>query len=630
MNLLTELYNTYNQALEQGLVDKHPDNQTVILPLYHNNMKSNGTNIIRIILNTDSSLARVEFVPKDEMIIFPVNEDSVARSGSNPPSHPLVDKLDYITPSDDPKHEKFIDSFSGWYNFLENGESKEYLRIIKKFIMNKDVLEKIIAKLFEGINYKLTDYNFEYEDNSGKKVVVRKLDLSKIFLTYSINEFNGPINISVTKNINLHDSYIDYVEANLVSNGMCGITGEYTYISSKHRGLLGNAKLVSVSNNRETYMGRFNSKEDVFNMGYQTSEKIHLMLKYFLENKNSSKWLSEQQYLINWLSSDIQNDSQLDVMASVPLNLFGEEAEENEETNFIPVTLRNSEIGKSIHQGKITFSKRDDYNVAIIDKSSNGRLSVKYFRKMKASQLLTNLENWHLNNSWERYNLNLKKTENKTPSVYEIIMASHAIEREGRFVLDNGNFSKNLYQQLVKCIIDGSSVPKNYLVNLDLNIRQRMRYPNRWVNLMHVACSLLNNEKEGTFTTMVDKKSTDRSYLYGRLLAIYDLMESRTYERDDRRVTNAIKFWSSYTNNPENIMQTLEEKTKSYERKLMISNPGLYFKLQREKQEILTKLDENRVESDANKRLDYQFIFGYYSENKFIFTKQEEEIEHVK
>jgi CRISPR-associated protein Csd1 len=632
MNLLTELYKTYNQSIEQGIVDNHKISQTILLPLYHNNLKSNGKNIIRIYLNTNSTLARAEILSEDEVIIFPVNEDSVARSGRKAFPHPLVDKLEYINPSDSWKHQKYTETFSKWYNYLKDEQSKEYLNIIKEFIENKNMLKQIVDKLFEGTKYKQIGYKLEYEETSGKNMVTKKLDLSKVFLTYSIIGFEGLKNVNVTNNTKLHEDYIEYVDANLVPNGICGITGEYSYISPKHRGLLGNAKLVSVSNNKETYIGRFNAESDVFNMSYQASEKIHLMLKYLLENKNSSKWLSEQQYLVNWISSDIMNDSQLDILSSHPLQLFNEGEIKDKvsgQPELKPVTLRNKQVGKSITQGKITFPEDSKYYISIIDKSSNGRLSVKYFKKLAMSQLEENLKKWHTNNSWEAYNPRTEKSEDKTPSVYDIVMVTHALERDGRFVLDNGNFKKNLYQQLIKCIVDGLPVPKDYLMNLDLNIRQRLNYPKRWRSLLHVACSLLNNTKEGEFTTMVDKNNTDRSYLFGRLLALYEITELRTFNREERRVTNASKFWSSYTNNPENIMQTLEEKIKPYERRLMTSNPGIHFKIQKEKQEIITMLDQYSDKKDANKRLGYQFIYGYYSENKFIYTKQEEEIEYA-
>lgn len=626
MGFLTELHNAYNMSLEAGIVDQHSPGQTVMLPLYHNNLRSNGKNIIRIHLNKDGSLERAELILPDEYIIFPVTEDSVARAGRNAPSHPLVDKMDYVVPSDDDKYINYAQTLTEWYDFLPPGKDKDYLKIIKDFISKKDMLSQILNKLFEGTTYSIDGLNVTYEEHTNKKTITRKLDLSKVFLTYSVNEFDGPKNINVTNNVSLHKSYIDYVNAHLKPNGMCGITGEYTYISSKHRGLLGNAKLVSVSNNTETYRGRFKEKADVFNMGYKASEKIHLMLKYLLENKNSSYWLGEQQYLVNWLSTDISNENEINVLN--PYEFLDFSFEEETKEKYEPASIRNKEVGKSITRGQLSFSTEAEYYAAIIDKSSNGRISLKYFRKMPASQLIKNLEKWQTNNSWETYNFTSKQNIIRPPSVPEAVMTTYGLERSGKFVLDNGNFRKDLFQKLVTCVIDGLPVPKSYLVNLDINIRKRLSYNKRWNDLMYVACGLMNNEKGEKFTIMVDKKNISRSYLFGRLLALYEITESRTFNRDTQRVTNAEKFWTSYTNNPENIMQTLEEKIKPYEQKLQNSHPGLATKIQKEKREIITLLDEHSTEKDANKRLTYQFIYGYYSEIKFIYTKKEEEVEN--
>src|SRR5699024_3132338 len=491
MSFLTELYNAYNMSLESGLVDKHEASQTVLLPIYHNNMRSNGKNIIQIHLNKDSSLERVEFVPVGDYIVFPVTEDSVARSGSNPPPHPLVDKMDYVVPSKDIKHDNYKKAFLEWVNFLPDGQNKKYLEIIKEFILQKDMLSKILNKLFEDNSFSIDGFNIEYNDSSEHKTVVRKLDLTKVFLTYSINEFDGPLNVGVTENTELHRSYIEYINTNLKPNGVCDITGEFTYNSSKHRGLLGNAKLVSVSNNKETYRGRFREKSDVFNIGYQTSEKIHLMLKYLLENKNSSKWLGEQQYLINWVSTDISNENEIDVFKPFDMLLLDSEIETQDD--YMPVSIRNKKVGDSFISGKINFSEEAEYYAAIIDKSSNGRLSIKYFRKMPTSQLINNLERWQTNNSWEIYDVEKKQNINRAPSIPEAVMATYGLERDGKFVLDNGNFRKDLFQKLVTCIIDGLPVPKNYLVKLDINIRKRLTYRKKWNSIMYIACGMMNN-----------------------------------------------------------------------------------------------------------------------------------------
>ena len=51
MSFLTALLNSYNYGLENNLVGNPDDKSSLILPIYHNSMKSNGKNIVEIKIN---------------------------------------------------------------------------------------------------------------------------------------------------------------------------------------------------------------------------------------------------------------------------------------------------------------------------------------------------------------------------------------------------------------------------------------------------------------------------------------------------------------------------------------------------------------------------------------------------
>lgn len=98
----------------------------------------------------------------------------------------------------------------------------------------------------------------------------------------------------------LHKNYISFVESELdkLPKEICDISGLQTYCTKKHRGLMGNAKLISVSNHIETYYGRFEDGSSVTKVGYVTSQKIHNMLKYLLENKSTSHMLDASSRVV--------------------------------------------------------------------------------------------------------------------------------------------------------------------------------------------------------------------------------------------------------------------------------------------------------------------------------------------
>lgn len=628
MDFLTALYNSYNDSLKNDKVDKHDDDNTILLPIYHTSMKSRGNDIIQVTLTKNSQILDVEYLSADEVIVFPVTNDSVARSGKNPPSHPLVDKISYMLPENKEMNDLYRTEFNNWYHAVGNSEVKSYLEIIKNFIYQENFVDDLLNSMYKNkmIEYTRKGLEVQYVEKEGDKV--KKIDLSKIFLTFAIADFTGYKTVSVTEYVALHNDYIKYVESQATNTVLCNIGKEEQQLTTKHRGLMGNAKLISVSNHIETYKGRFQTGSDIIQIGYRTSEKIHLMLKYLLENKNSRRWLGGQQYLINWFSKDIANTEEVDIT----LPIFFDFGDNQSEWAIPSVSQANKKVGDSFISGRKLYDKDSDYYVAIIDKASNGRISLKYFKELKVSQLQTNLEKWHNKYSWNVYYKNLGKTSPITPSISQIVLAAYGVERNGKLELDNDNFKKDQFQNLVIRLLDGQSVPANILTALAMNIRKRLNYPKTWNQIQFTTLALFSHYRE-EIPFMLDRQYQNRSYLFGRLLAVLDQLEALTYmttpekenkQKENKRVTNAQKFWTSYTSHPASTMATLIQKTKVYEKSLVNSKPGMFYKLENEKIEIINALSVYLTkENEANKPLDYRFIFGYYAEIQFIFTKSE-------
>ena len=129
---------------------------------------------------------------------------------------------------------------------------------------------------------------------------------------------------------------------------------------------------------------------------------------------------------------------------------------------------------------------------------------------------------------------------------------------------------------------------------------------------------------------MLDHEETDRSYLFGRLLAIYELIEAQRYALDggsQERITNAERYWTAYTGQPAKMMNHLENKVKPYEETLKLNKPGIWHKLEKEREEIIRLLTPLFGDADFTQPLDYKFIFGYYAEKKYYYTKQGKESE---
>ncbi|ASS41381.1 hypothetical protein AXF21_05500 [Eubacterium minutum ATCC 700079] len=136
---------------------------------------------------------------------------------------------------------------------------------------------------------------------------------------------------------------------------------------------------------------------------------------------------------------------------------------------------------------------------------------------------------------------------------------------------------------------------------------------------------------------MREKDCQTRSYLFGRLLSVYDKLENDVLwdknkkqgsdKWSDIRATNAERYWNVFANKPDTTMGMLERSTK-YCVEYMKSNglSGFLKKIEEAKGEILELLDTEENRKYKNTQLYNDFIFGYYAQRKEFFTKKEKEV----
>lgn len=141
---------------------------------------------------------------------------------------------------------------------------------IQQFILQTDFLSSILQSLY-GNNYQRKGLKITYSDSDGKNKTV---DLSAYFLEFSIVQFHGFKDESVTSYKALHQSFISFMTANQDNLRTCNISGRTEQITNKHRGLMGNAKIISVSNKGEAYKGRFKEQEDVLTLAMKLQKKF--------------------------------------------------------------------------------------------------------------------------------------------------------------------------------------------------------------------------------------------------------------------------------------------------------------------------------------------------------------------
>ena len=100
---------------------------------------------------------------------------------------------------------------------------------------------------------------------------------------------------------------------------------------------------------------------------------------------------------------------------------------------------------------------------------------------------------------------------------------------------------------------------------------------------MQVGCSLLKKYKldyklKDEVKEMLEENNKDRSYLYGRLLAIYEKLEADTLYSGTNEVgnrsTNAERLWTAYTKTPARTLLILVENIRPYKELLQKGKPS--------------------------------------------------------
>lgn len=622
MSLLQALYNSYEYAKDNKMIDKY-DSNDIILPLFHDNKKSNGKNIVCLKLDKNADLVDAYFLNKSENITFPVTEDSVARSSGASP-HPLVDNGSYLFDIESKKYIAYMAQLKDWLDYC----SDDFLNIVYKFLSNSKSFLKILNKLY--IDYEIKgNLTVSIDNPNSKKDKKTDIDFSKIFFTFIIEDYDGIKDMSLSENSKLHELYLEYVnylnEKNTQKEKIiCNISGKDDYLCTKHRPLMATARLISqITANNENFYGRFKSPDETIKIGANTSQEIHLMAKYLLSSENTSVWLGDNTYLVNWFSDDIKNES--------GINLNSRIYKINKSISSPIGGEKNKEVGESFLKGKILFSDDSKFYVGIFDKISNGRAAAKYFKELDVSILKENLKKWQDKYYWYGFNKETNQEILYTPSPYAITLVSYGVERNGKLSLDNKKVLRSQMQNIISCIIEGKDIGNNIIKSLENNIKLRSRYRDTWIIVKNTSLAFLRG-KWGIEDNMLDRENLDRSYLYGRLLALYERVEKLCFETKDKsnqdtRITNAEKYWTSFINNPVTMNLRLRDVIKPYEKKLIANEnkKRIYFKIKNEINEVTNLIADNYDyrKEENRKALSSGFIFGYEGQIQDIFTKKE-------
>src|SRR5699024_1978755 len=97
--------------------------------------------------------------------------------------------------------------------------------------------------------------------------------------------------------------------------------------------------------------------------------------------------------------------------------------------------------------------------------------------------------------------------------------------------------------------------------------------PWEWEKTLSVACALIN--KEERLGVALDENNTERDYLFGRMLAVADVLERSAMRGDEKRATNAIRYMNSFSKHPARTWAIIQEAIQPYQ--LRLGQRATYF-----------------------------------------------------
>jgi CRISPR-associated protein Csd1 len=247
-------------------------------------------------------------------------------------------------------------------------------------------------------------------------------------------------------------------------------------------------------------------------------------------------------------------------------------------------------------------------------------MSIVYYRDMDKELFLSRLESWHQTCYWlHRY----KKDEDKnvilftgTPATKDIAFAVYGSKASDKLV-------KNLMERMLPSIIDGRKIP----IDIVRSAYNRASNPNgmekwEWEKTLSITCALINKtyEKED-FSVALDVNNNNRDYLFGRMLAIADVLERTALDRDETRATNAIRYMNAFAQHPLRTWNIIQSNIQPYQAKL--GTRLRYFNGLLD--EVGSKMNPSEFNDNSLSGL---YLLGFYSQRHELYkSKKEKEAE---
>ena len=640
MNWIESLYRTYNNCLDHVGVEEEGNND-LLLPLSHTTQNAH----IEVTLDENSNLIAARVLQKaDQKTLIPCTEASGGRSGSKPTNHPLCDKLQYVAgdflgyggkvtsgfaKEPEAPHRDYLKLLADWQEKYPHPKVQTILRYARKGCLVEDLIrQQVIPTQTDesGKTIFLEQWTDKEQEPPGIFAILPAGNSPQdAFIRWAV-VISGDKEPYLWQDRSVWESWNEYYKSTQEFNGLCYVTGEETTLAVQHpaklRHAADKAKLISANDSSGfTFRGRFTDKDGIQTCGvsFDVTQKAHNALRWLIARQG--KRIGDQA-IVAWAITGLKIPDALVSTADLVDDEDFLNAGLVDDTSSLSEAETGQGVAHALNRKLIGYHAELGDTTAIVilalDSATPGRMAISYYRELTSSEFLKRVEAWHTQTAWKQ-NFGKDKKFIGAPSPYDIAQCAYGSRLDDKL-------KSATYRRLLPCIIENRPVPGDLVASCVRRATARQGLEHwEWEKALGIACALYRKQQIQTnkhhHTMSLERNRTTRSYLYGRLLAVADVLEQTALRASgENRDTNAARFMQRFASHPYQTWQNIYLSLDPYRRRLKANSPGLLHLYEAEIDEI-----NNLFESDAfcnDNHLEGEFLLAYHCQRTALYTKK--------
>ncbi len=642
MSWMQKLYDTYERCAGSDLPDAK-----ALLPIAHTTQQAH----IEIVIDEKGEFRRALLIPKDQQqTLVPCTEESGGRSGTMPSSHPLCDNLQYVakdfrdyggevtsgfanTPG--APHDDYLGLLQKWARFSTGLVKLDaVLAYVQRGKVVADLVTSGVLPVTDGAPSGVPEVVKEWPRDRGTAPAIFQAlgngqSPTDAFIRWRI-ESRRELCTGTWEDPALILAWQKFYASRQATGDVCQVTGRTAPLAKQHpkkiRHAGDNAKLISANDKAGfTYRGRFQDAAQAFGVAYDVSQKAHYALRWLIERRQAFVREGDQVF-VAWSPAGHKIP---DPWADTLKLLTGESDLSAHQLDSIDSTSQAGDVGYEFAQRlrrtlagyQANLDDGDGVMVLGLDSAlpKKGGIAIVYYRELRASDFLARIQAWHVDLAWHQ-DMGRDRRFVGAPSLRDIVHAAYGPRAE-----ENEKLRKATLERLLPCLIDECAIPYDLVTSCTHRTFARSRPKGEeweWEKCLGIACALFKGfHKERGYSMALEEDRKTRDYLYGRLLAIAEHLESRAlYVARESRDTTAARLFQRFADHPYTTWRTIELSLGPYKSRLRVSRSPFLWTMEELLDEVLGHFSSaNEKDAFSNDHpLSGEFLLAYHCQRQAL------------